>query len=594
MSSTPPLRAESLFAHADALRTLARALTWDEATAEDLVQETWLIALEKQPQARDGLGPWLRAVLRRRAQHRRRSESARREREESVSQPERGASVEDRKSIVSALANELMQLDEPYQTTLFLRFFEGRKVREIAQHYDTTTGTVGARIHRGLELMRRRLDARSDGKRESWLGALAPFADPNLRGLIMTGNAKIGVAAAALCAVMFFVLNERGVDSAPATLDAPSKQVLAQVDITPPETVLAPVRPEKPRPEKQAETAVPPAEPARTEPTVVTPPVEIEPPPEVVPLDLRRKIKRKFALELRFDREGSDSVHNLPDGTIIATSLDWTHKQEITVNDHFDDAFYEEADFVRRFSGDWRSDIDIQLNVNEQGWQPISKLKTTGRSPLEKRKLRFHLDQEQGWLVTPLQTKLSDPSDLTSGLRAELDLESLKPPEGVYPGDRWAAEGDPLRELFQPGGDLRVKYTRGGAGRAQRADALVGIEDALVLFGTPTGQLMMTSTGVGTRSARLTEDFSAELTVSFVNEIHLDREKTGTSAFEPFQQRFEFNGTGDGSWDSQAGFISELSLKGEVTIVRTMKQVGSDDHEGRFHGTFKLSVNTSM
>lgn len=73
MSSTPPFQADSPLAHAAALRALARALTWDEATAEDLVQETWLTAMEKRPHGGEGLGAWLRAVMRRRAAHKNRS-----------------------------------------------------------------------------------------------------------------------------------------------------------------------------------------------------------------------------------------------------------------------------------------------------------------------------------------------------------------------------------------------------------------------------------------------------------------------------------------------------------------------------------------
>ncbi len=407
----------------------------------------------------------------------------------------------------------------------------------------------------------------------------------------MSGNAKIGIAAATLCAVMLFVLRDRDIKSAPATLDGPLEHELAMADVTLVETELVPVPPEQPKPDRETEAVPPPVEPVVAKAKVATPPAPVEPPDEVLPPARGRIVKRKFTLEIQFDRKDAIDTQNLPDGTIIATSLDWSHKQDITITDDVRESMFEEADFVRLIKGNWRSDIDVRLNVNEQGWQRISRLKAKGSTPLEKRKLIYHFDQEQGWVITPKNGKIHDPPDLTQGLRAELDLKGFKPPPATFPGDRWAVEGDPLIDLFQPGGDLRVHYKRS---RPDRADAFTGLEEALVRFETPKGQLIMTSTGVGTKNQRATEDFSAEMSIGFVNEVELDQDQTATSGFEAFQQRFEFEGKGDGSWDSEAGFISDLSIKGDVTIVRTMKQVGSNDQEGRFRGKFELTIENTM
>jgi len=58
---------DDLHQHARFLRALARGLGNDEATAEDLTQDTLVAALERPPADPSGLGAWLKAVLRNRA-----------------------------------------------------------------------------------------------------------------------------------------------------------------------------------------------------------------------------------------------------------------------------------------------------------------------------------------------------------------------------------------------------------------------------------------------------------------------------------------------------------------------------------------------
>lgn len=45
-----------LLAHAGALRALARRILRDADAAEDVVQDTWMAALERPPAARERLG----------------------------------------------------------------------------------------------------------------------------------------------------------------------------------------------------------------------------------------------------------------------------------------------------------------------------------------------------------------------------------------------------------------------------------------------------------------------------------------------------------------------------------------------------------
>lgn len=52
------------------------------------------------------------------------------------------------------LAQALEQLPDEYRTALELRFIDGKKIRDVAEHLDTTIGVVAGRLRRGLECLR--------------------------------------------------------------------------------------------------------------------------------------------------------------------------------------------------------------------------------------------------------------------------------------------------------------------------------------------------------------------------------------------------------------------------------------------------------
>ncbi len=82
-------RPEDLLVHSQWLRALALRLAADEATADDLVQETWLAAV-KHPPRHEGSRRWLARVLTNKARERRRATGRRARREESVARSEGG------------------------------------------------------------------------------------------------------------------------------------------------------------------------------------------------------------------------------------------------------------------------------------------------------------------------------------------------------------------------------------------------------------------------------------------------------------------------------------------------------------------------
>jgi RNA polymerase sigma factor (sigma-70 family) len=211
---------EEMLAHSGWLRCLARGLVAGEDAAEDVVQETWLTAIERPPRHRRNLRGWLSSVARNVARQFHRGERRRRRRELGTdtrrparSVPEALASVEMRRMIASAV----LALEEPYRTTITLRYFEEMTPKEIARHLDVPRSTVSTRIRRGLERLRDRLDEDHGGDRRRWCALLAPLlkrggpigAAAGLTGsaalvaggAIMTAKVKVAIAAAVVIAV---------------------------------------------------------------------------------------------------------------------------------------------------------------------------------------------------------------------------------------------------------------------------------------------------------------------------------------------------------------------------------------------------------
>lgn len=210
-SSTTPVTlpvaptVDSLLAHADWVRALARHLVRDPQTADDVEQEVWREALERPPAHGSNVRGWLASVARNAARQLKRGDARRTRREITSARPEAlpsTAQLVEEASLSRELAGIVLQLDEPYRTTLLLRYFREMSIDDVARAQDLPRETVRTRQRRGLEILRERLDA-TRGGRASWIAALTPLARfesaPVAAG---SGFAIVGwtVAAAALLA----------------------------------------------------------------------------------------------------------------------------------------------------------------------------------------------------------------------------------------------------------------------------------------------------------------------------------------------------------------------------------------------------------
>ncbi len=208
MSRTPS-KAERLLSQVSWIRELASHLVADRDLAEDLVQETCVVALENGPRDESQLKGWLASVMRNLVRKRARTDVRRADRE---AERERPREAEGAERIVENLAMQrhlvgvVMELDEPYREAIVLRFFEEKPPREIARSLGVPVITVNRRLTRALAQLRERLDREHGHDRRAWLALVLPLAegaDPiptlTLGGLFV--NTKLTLAAVAALAI---------------------------------------------------------------------------------------------------------------------------------------------------------------------------------------------------------------------------------------------------------------------------------------------------------------------------------------------------------------------------------------------------------
>ncbi|MEM7309952.1 MAG: sigma-70 family RNA polymerase sigma factor [Planctomycetota bacterium] len=171
-----PQTTDILLSHAAGLRALVRRLVSDEHATEDVLQETWVAAIERGPGDAVPLAGWLRRVARNLALKRRRGDGRRFTRERGASRDERLASTQEvlaQRDSLRQVTEAVLGLDEPYQTVILCRYFQNQTPPEIAERLGVPVATVSSRLHRARERLRERLDEAAGGEREQWALALA-------------------------------------------------------------------------------------------------------------------------------------------------------------------------------------------------------------------------------------------------------------------------------------------------------------------------------------------------------------------------------------------------------------------------------------
>lgn len=193
---TGPLAHEELLADMTWLSRLAHRLVRDPALADDAVQDAWLAATRRL-EARGGGAPdrgVLARALRSVLLHARRGANRRVFHERQVPRDVVLPSTEELLEAGEAqqlLWRHVAALDEPFRTTLLLRFQRGLATRDMAERLGVQEDSVRWRVRRGLALLRDSLERDDDA---NGLVAIVPAAIPAL------GAASFETSRAALTA----------------------------------------------------------------------------------------------------------------------------------------------------------------------------------------------------------------------------------------------------------------------------------------------------------------------------------------------------------------------------------------------------------
>lgn len=213
------------------VRDLARQLVAGEA--DEVVQRTWLRAVQQGGAGVEKPRHWLARILRNVVANLRRDRRRRTARERAAAVPELVPSSQElaqREESRRALVAAVDALPTTLRTVVLLRWFDGKAPRQIAEALGVPTATVSTQLQRALVLLRQRLDRDHGGDRRAWMVPLVPFAlrpelppaplalpvagapaaAPLLLGAIaMTSKTKLAAAAAiVLAAGAWFVFHD--------------------------------------------------------------------------------------------------------------------------------------------------------------------------------------------------------------------------------------------------------------------------------------------------------------------------------------------------------------------------------------------------
>lgn len=232
-----------MLAHAAWLRRLARGLVRDASTADELVQRTWIAALERPPLTESTLRGWLAAVLKNFARQDRRAGDRRAAREHDAARREAlpaGDAQLEQLELQRKLMDAVFALPEPYRSVLVQRYYDELAPREIARRTNVPVKTVKTQLARAQQKLREALDREHGSERGAWLALVVPWisservAASTAGGLIVNAKLKLGIgvaiAAGTLAAVVYWptpnpprVKGEPAGAQASISLDAPGE-----------------------------------------------------------------------------------------------------------------------------------------------------------------------------------------------------------------------------------------------------------------------------------------------------------------------------------------------------------------------------------
>ncbi|MHC4550724.1 MAG: sigma-70 family RNA polymerase sigma factor [Planctomycetota bacterium] len=189
---------EKLLKHETFLKALALRLLRDTARADDVVQETWLVALRSPKSPDEVHRGWLAGIVRNLARRVHRDDARRARRERVAARDDRVKATDElytQAAVRRRIAQLVLELPEPYREVILLRFYDGLTPHTVAHRLALSSSTVRTRLQRGLQRLRRRLRAEhGDGRAlRSSLALIATAALPR-RAAAIAVSVKVPAA----------------------------------------------------------------------------------------------------------------------------------------------------------------------------------------------------------------------------------------------------------------------------------------------------------------------------------------------------------------------------------------------------------------
>lgn len=165
--NSSPLSTDQLLDHEPWVRKLARRLLDDDHRVDDVVQQTLLAAIERPPEQHGRLTSWLATVTRNNIRYGYRQDQRRIRRETLVARPERERARTETlelDELRARVVTAVVAMQEPYQSTLVLRYYEDLETDEIARRLGVAQATVRVRLMRAHQQLRQRLQSLFEGR----------------------------------------------------------------------------------------------------------------------------------------------------------------------------------------------------------------------------------------------------------------------------------------------------------------------------------------------------------------------------------------------------------------------------------------------
>jgi RNA polymerase sigma-70 factor (ECF subfamily) len=233
------------------LYRVAVHLARDLHTAEDLVQSTFVAAIESRERwdAERPLVPWLLGILVRKAAHEQRASARTPEPERLAPRSAIEPARESEASEVRALLQKLLaETSSPYREVLVMHLCEEKSANEIARDLGRAPGTVRVQIHRGLEILRKNMPAGLIAT--GAFAVLAPRGLAAVRGSVMSAAhsaaAPLAASTASVSGVVLGGLAMKAVSISVAVVGAVVCAVWFALRAPPPTPEVEPVHAQSP------------------------------------------------------------------------------------------------------------------------------------------------------------------------------------------------------------------------------------------------------------------------------------------------------------------------------------------------------------